>query len=236
MSRAHSRSVASLSLFLLISPLLPLSHALTPPRTPNFSRERLIPTTKTIMADNMSVLKYWIWNIPSDGHVTAADFTLVVDGQTKPTYLAARYNPVSMENMWKEQRTKIISIIFPEAVTYIHDAQYEGCISLQRMRLPPNLKVIGSRAFRNCFSLMELVIPDSVTDIQGSAFSAGKKLGDSYLEGVPAYKYEAFNALTVVIVKGWRMHPRFSRRNHGSIFTEAVGTGQMVVSSKTVYA
>lgn len=41
---------------------------------------------------------------------------------------------------------------------------------LEVVNLPPNLHVIGNRAFANCTSLKEVVIPDTLTLIEEKAF------------------------------------------------------------------
>lgn len=124
------------------------------------------------------------------------------DGHVTPTDFSARIN---LSFSLAVHRDRIRSIAFPSTMTVVrnHDEHdYMRMTNLRKLVFSPNLKAIESGAFAGCFLLEELVIPESVTDIGRGAFAGAGK------------------ALKVVIVKGWRRHPAFSRR-YGNIFTSA---------------
>ena len=56
--------------------------------------------------------------------------------------------------------------------------------------LPNTIKVIDEYAFRNCYGLININIPDSVTEIDGSAFS-GSSLSDETMQKIFAIKPNA---------------------------------------------
>ena len=58
-----------------------------------------------------------------------------------------------------------------EKLDTIWERAFAGCISLEEITLPKSLKVIGPYAFLNCALKGNLVIPDSVVEIHGCAFS-----------------------------------------------------------------
>lgn len=58
-----------------------------------------------------------------------------------------------------------------EKLDTIWERAFAGCISLEGITLPKSLKVIGPYAFLNCALKGNLVIPDSVVEIHGCAFS-----------------------------------------------------------------
>ncbi|MBO4535354.1 MAG: leucine-rich repeat domain-containing protein, partial [Clostridia bacterium] len=67
--------------------------------------------------------------------------------------------------------SNLTSITIP-AVTEIGESAFEMCTGLTSVTFPSDgsLKTIGKDAFRNCFLLTTLVIPDSVTSIGAGAF------------------------------------------------------------------
>ena len=124
------------------------------------------------------------------------------DGHVTPTDFSARRN---LSFSLAVHRDRIRSIAFPSTMTVVrnHDEHdYMRMTNLRKLVFSPNLKAIEPAAFAGCFLLEELVIPESVTDIGRGAFAGAGK------------------ALKVVIVKGWRRHPAFSRR-YGNIFSSA---------------
>ena len=124
------------------------------------------------------------------------------DGHVTPTDFSARIN---LSFSLAVHRDRIRSIAFPSTMTVVrnHDEHdYRRMTNLRKLVFSPNLKAIEPAAFAGCFLLEELVIPESVTDIGRGAFAGAGK------------------ALKVVIVKGWRRHPAFSRR-YGNIFSSA---------------
>lgn len=55
-------------------------------------------------------------------------------------------------------------------VTRISSYAFEGCTSLEKVKLPNTLKFIGPKAFFNCIYLKSITIPDSVEAIGEKAF------------------------------------------------------------------
>ena len=66
-------------------------------------------------------------------------------------------------------------VIEGENVTIDEDA-FRWCISLKRVSLPKNLKVLSNNLFEYCESLTEIILPDSVTEIGDSVFDGCKSL------------------------------------------------------------
>ena len=57
-----------------------------------------------------------------------------------------------------------------EGVRIICDKAFDNCCSLTDIVLPEGVNSIGERAFHNCSSLTSIVIPDGVTNIGDWAF------------------------------------------------------------------
>ena len=69
-------------------------------------------------------------------------------------------------------------ITFPDTITELPSLDennswgaFEGCSSLEKVKLPKNLKKIENKAFYRCSSLKEIELPETVTDIEWSAFA-----------------------------------------------------------------
>ncbi len=72
----------------------------------------------------------------------------------------------------------------PDTVTSIAGRAFGGAI-LRSVRLPERLTHIGSEAFLNCQSLINLAIPATVNQIDDSAFDASRNLLRVYFAGNP---------------------------------------------------
>ncbi len=73
------------------------------------------------------------------------------------------------------------------SVTVINKSTFKDCFELAKIQLPKGLLEIKAEAFMNDYSLTEVVIPESVTNIDSSAFSYPSKTTvysqtDSYVE------------------------------------------------------
>ena len=80
------------------------------------------------------------------------------------------YTVTGVENM---DTSSIKKILMPDTVTYIGECafgDYDDSVPLEEIVLSKNLKTIGQSAFRNCYSLKSIDIPDSVTEIEDRAF------------------------------------------------------------------
>lgn len=64
-----------------------------------------------------------------------------------------------------------IDILIPDYVTYIGVGAFSNCVSLQgKLVLPPNLPVLGAKAFENCTGITVLEINKTLTQIGDRAF------------------------------------------------------------------
>lgn len=66
--------------------------------------------------------------------------------------------------------SELQSVVLPSSLREIGSEAFYGCTSLKSMDLPLGLAVIGPDAFKSC-SLMDILIPASVTEIGTGAFS-----------------------------------------------------------------
>ena len=87
-------------------------------------------------------------------------------------------------------------------ITHIADDACRDCKYLCSISLPESLEVIGSRAFSQCCSLKEIVIPNSVTSIGEDAFCGdvilnSVKLPDS-LKEIPNFCFTSCQGLTKI--------------------------------------
>lgn len=64
----------------------------------------------------------------------------------------------------------ITSVVIPEGVTSIGQAAFKDCPNLKSVTMPSTLKSIVQEAFIGCTSLNSITIPDGVTSIGESAF------------------------------------------------------------------
>lgn len=65
---------------------------------------------------------------------------------------------------------KLTSITFNQ-LECISESAFEGCIKLNAVKLPDNLKTIGKNAFENCRSLKSIILPTYLEMIDVGAFS-----------------------------------------------------------------
>ncbi len=75
--------------------------------------------------------------------------------------------------------TSLESIVLPSTLKYIGEAAFEGC-PIKNISLPKSLKTINYDAFKNCKDLKEIVIPSSVTSINPGAFNNCSSLQSVY--------------------------------------------------------
>ncbi len=58
---------------------------------------------------------------------------------------------------------------------HIYDSTFAGCSKLERVNFGNKLTGIGDSAFRNCISLTEVILPDTVTKFDDDNYSSGSK-------------------------------------------------------------
>lgn len=63
------------------------------------------------------------------------------------------------------------SVTVPDTVTYIGEAAFESCDSLETITLGSGLKELGYGVFNNCVSLTRLELPDGIEKVGGSVIN-----------------------------------------------------------------
>ena len=70
----------------------------------------------------------------------------------------------------------LISVDIPNGITRIEENSFKNCISLKNIDLPESLKYIGEGAFFGCSSLVDVSLPDNIETIGTSAFEDCERL------------------------------------------------------------
>lgn len=131
-----------------------------------------------------------------------ADYAPIVTSFTELKYFTSVQ---SIPNSCFEECKRLTSITLPESVTSIGERAFVACISLTKVNnmsdrirslgrgafgechslqecyLPNGLTTIRDGLFMNCISLTEIVIPESVTSIEGLAFYGCSSLKEIYI-------------------------------------------------------
>ena len=93
-------------------------------------------------------------------------------------------------------------LTIPESVTYggisypvtsIGDGAFRGCWGLTSVTIPNSVTSIGGSAFYGCSGLTSITIPNSVTSIRGGAFGGGAAFGSC--SGLTSIKVESGNSV-----------------------------------------
>ncbi len=92
-------------------------------------------------------------------------------------YYSVANGTVIIEN-WafylKGKKTEIINL--PDTIKIVGFRAFSECYKLKTINLPNSIKRIGACAFMDCYSLQNVVIPKSIKRIEGSTFSGCKSL------------------------------------------------------------
>jgi len=99
----------------------------------------------------------------------------------------------------------LFSIKLPSNLKTIGSNAFYGCSNIQTMNLPAGVTSIGTSAFQNCSGLDSINIPTSVTSIKNGAFSSCTSLKTLSITGATSIEYGAFNScigLTSVSISG----------------------------------
>lgn len=115
------------------------------------------------------------------------------DGDGKVTYGEVA-QVTDLGTAFKGQSIRSFSeLYYFTALETIADDAFNGCATLQSLRLPKKLKHIGARAFKGCAKLPSLTLPVSVTTIGAEAFSGCKLLyGFTLPEGLKTVEAGTF--------------------------------------------
>ena len=65
----------------------------------------------------------------------------------------------------------LTDLVIPEGVTSIAQGAFDGCTTIQTVRLPSTLTEVKNYTFRNATNLTSIAVPDSVTAMNSGAFS-----------------------------------------------------------------
>lgn len=66
----------------------------------------------------------------------------------------------------------------PDGVEIICDGAFEGCESIQNIKIPASIKQIGDSAFRNCINLEAINLPEGIETLQAYTFEGCTSLYD----------------------------------------------------------
>ena len=73
-------------------------------------------------------------------------------------------------DLYSGRFTNLVSASFSDSVCDLPEGMFDGCSSLQEVKLPAHVGVIPASFFKECTSLGQLEIPYGVTEISESAF------------------------------------------------------------------
>ncbi len=102
--------------------------------------------------------------------------------------------------------SKIETVKFSDAVSYIESYAFNYCIYLKEVVIPDSIDYIGDYAFRNCLSLEKLIIGDGVEYIGENAFDYCQNLKEvvisenSKLETIDDYAFQNCNNLLNILI------------------------------------
>ncbi len=82
-------------------------------------------------------------------------------------------NPLSLAKHLYLNGEEVVDLIIPDEVTNIGSFVFEGCISLNSVKIGKGVQTIGSKAFQMCRGLNSVEIPNdgSLTEINSEAFT-----------------------------------------------------------------
>lgn len=96
----------------------------------------------------------------------------------------------------------ITELLYPDYVTYINSDANSSCKSLKKIKFPANasFKTILSGATSSCGNIEEVILPDNITTIEGSAFANNKIKEISFPGNITSIGTNAFenNQITSV--------------------------------------
>ncbi len=69
-------------------------------------------------------------------------------------------------------KNPLTTVILPETLEEIEESAFEDCANLSEIRWTKGLRVIGKRAFYNCYALTVIRLPETVAELGVNAFAA----------------------------------------------------------------
>lgn len=116
---------------------------------------------------DLLIFQEWNWSL-------ANIKTWIQAHEGKPLDVGAIYTTTDGQNhnYWGNPRLDTSTTINMQKrwTASIGDSAFRGCYSLTQINIPDSVTSIGSNAFYNCYSLTQINIPDSVTSIGEGAF------------------------------------------------------------------
>ena len=97
------------------------------------------------------------WKLSTDG-------TLTISGTGKMIGYSGVLFGSDDDRPWKEDLTKIKSLVVEEGVTSVGDCAFYSCPELESVKLPASLTKIGWSAFKDCTSLKTMTLQYVVTE------------------------------------------------------------------------
>lgn len=119
---------------------------------------------------------YALWEIKDATADTYFDFTALQDGTVAIAIKTGQNLPADVV---------LPSVHEEKAITAIANNAFEGQAAVKSVLVPDSVKIIGSRAFRNCTNLEQILGGENVEKIDGAAFGGTKY--DSNLSGGAVY-------------------------------------------------
>ena len=100
---------------------------------------------------------------------------------------------------WKELRTVDLSMFNTSQVTTFQ-MMFAGCINLERICIPENVKFISRGAFSECINLKEIEIPESVEDLGDWCFNKCRSLERVIIPRNLSIKPNTFNSCNAEVI------------------------------------
>ena len=138
-------------------------------------------TPDTLTGTSISVIQYTpIHNYTSPGNyvisLTVNGTCGFLGGSTSNDYCYLLKYSTTADTRNIYYQNAITKIEFGDSVTSIGLNAFQNCYSLINLTIPNNVTTIGNSAFQNCYSLINLTIPNNVTTIGNSAFKGCRSL------------------------------------------------------------
>ena len=91
-------------------------------------------------------------------------------------------------NYWDYPRFDTADMISMQkrSTTSIETNAFKNCYALENITIPDGVTSIGTTAFMNCYALKNINVPASVTSIGNNAFNNSRVLADVVIQGKPS--------------------------------------------------